>query len=57
MEQKNKYSGLTDAEVAESRVVHGENVLSPPEKESVWKKFIRNENDGTERNRALDYFY
>ena len=45
MEQKNKYSGLTDAEVAESRVVHGENVLTPPEKESVWKKFLACFND------------
>lgn len=45
MEQKNKYSGLTDAEVAESRVVHGENVLTPPEKESIWKKFLACFND------------
>lgn len=32
--------GLTDAEVAESRRLHGDNVLTPPEKESLWRKFL-----------------
>ena len=32
--------GLTDAEVAESRRRHGDNVLTPPEKESLWRKFL-----------------
>lgn len=32
--------GLTDAEVAESRRLHGDNVLTTPEKESLWRKFL-----------------
>lgn len=39
MEQKH-YVGLTDKQVEESRLAHGENILTPPEKESVWKKFL-----------------
>ncbi|MBR7054538.1 MAG: HAD-IC family P-type ATPase [Prevotella sp.] len=32
------YSGLTDAQVLESRAEHGVNVLTPPEEESIWQK-------------------
>ncbi len=32
------YSGLTDAEVLESRARHGVNVLTPPKEESIWQK-------------------
>ena len=32
------YVGLSDAEVLESRKQHGENVLTPPEKETFWEK-------------------
>ncbi len=32
--------GLTDAEVAQSRLQHGINVLTPPRRESVWRKFL-----------------
>lgn len=39
MEQKH-YVGLTDEEVLRSRAAYGENVLTPPERESVWKKFL-----------------
>ena len=39
MEQKRHYTGLTDAEVLESRSKHGVNILTPPEKDSLWKKF------------------
>lgn len=35
---KQHYVGLSAAEVAESRAHFGSNVLTPPEKESVWKK-------------------
>lgn len=35
-----QYKGLTDAEVVESRGLHGENVLTPPEKESLLSKFL-----------------
>src|SRR5574344_351425 len=38
MEQKHHFSGLTDAEVLESRKKHGANVLTPPEEESAWQK-------------------
>jgi Ca2+-transporting ATPase len=38
--QHHHYTGLTDAEVLESRKKHGENVLTPPEKESLWKQFF-----------------
>ena len=40
MEQKKHYTGLTDAEVLESRSRHGVNILTPPEKDSLWKKFL-----------------
>ena len=38
--QRKKYSGLTDAEVLESRRIHGANVLTPPKKEPIWKLFL-----------------
>lgn len=40
MAQTFHYSGLTDAEVAESRRAHGVNVLTPPAKEPLWKRFL-----------------
>lgn len=40
MEHKQHYKGLTDAEVLESRKEHGANILTPPEKESIWSQFI-----------------
>lgn len=40
MEQKNRYYGLNEAEVLQSRKEHGENILTPPEKESLWSKFL-----------------
>ena len=36
MTTRHHYSGLTDAQVIESRERHGENVLTPPEKETLW---------------------
>ena len=38
--KKQHYQGLSDAEVLKSRELHGANVLTPPEKESLWKKFF-----------------
>lgn len=38
METKHHYSGLTDAQVLESRAKHGVNILTPPEEESTWEK-------------------
>lgn len=40
MEQKRHYTGLTDAQVLESRRKNGANVLTPPEKEPLWKQFL-----------------
>ena len=34
------YVGLTDVEVLESRKKNGANVLTPPEKEPLWKQFL-----------------
>ena len=40
MENKKHYQGLTDAEVLESRKKNGVNILTPPEKKSLWSKFM-----------------
>ena len=40
MEKKYHYSGLTNSEVLESREKYGENILTPPEKESLWSQFL-----------------
>ena len=37
MEKKHQYQGLTKQEVEESRRLHGENILTPPEKASLWR--------------------
>lgn len=38
---KNKfYSGLSDAEVLESRKKNGANILTPPDKDPLWKRFL-----------------
>lgn len=34
------YKGLTKAEVEENRAKYGSNVLTPPKKESLWRKFL-----------------
>lgn len=41
MEHKKQVTGLTDAEVVESRKLYGANRLTPPQKEPVWKLFIK----------------
>lgn len=38
MKQNRHYSGLTDAQVLQSRTKHGANVLTPPAEESAWQK-------------------
>lgn len=40
MQQKKHYIGLTDAEVLESRKMYGVNILTPSEKEPLWKQFL-----------------
>lgn len=39
MEAKKQIEGLTAEQVAESRVRYGENVLTPPARESLWSQF------------------
>lgn len=40
MQQKKHYIGLTDAEVLKSRKMYGANILTPPEREPLWKQFL-----------------
>ena len=40
MQQTHNHIGLTDAQILESRKQHGENILTPPEKEPLWKDFL-----------------
>lgn len=40
MEKKHQFQGLTKQEVEENRLLHGENVLTPPEKASLWSQFL-----------------
>lgn len=40
MEHKKHLIGLTDAEVLKSREKFGENLLTPPQKESLWSLFL-----------------
>ena len=40
-----KYKGLTAEEVARSRADNGANILTPPEKDSLWLKFLRKFSD------------
>lgn len=40
MKQNQQYVGLTDAQVEESRLKHGSNILTPAEKVPVWKRFL-----------------
>ena len=45
MSNKGNYNGLTDAEVLKSRKENGVNILTPPEKESLWSKFMEKFDD------------
>lgn len=40
MSQKHKYEGLSEAEVAESRHKKGSNILTPPAKTPLWRRFL-----------------
>ena len=42
---KEKRQGLTAAEVAMSRLEHGENVLTPPQRQSMWKLYLEKYED------------
>lgn len=45
MEQSNKHVGLSAEEVLDSRRKHGENILTPPERTSLWTLFFEKFND------------
>ncbi|MCM1491302.1 MAG: calcium-translocating P-type ATPase, PMCA-type [Muribaculum sp.] len=45
MSQNINYNGLSDFQVEENRRLHGSNVLTPPEKESVWMQFLHKFSD------------
>lgn len=45
MENKQRWQGLTQQQVEESRKLHGENILTPPEKTSLWKLFLEKFDD------------
>ena len=45
MTKQKIYTGLTDAQVAESRRKNGANVLTPPEQEPWWKEFLEKFSD------------
>ena len=45
MEKKNHHTGLSDKEVLESRAVHGANILTPPEREPLWRLFLEKFDD------------
>ncbi len=40
MQTNHHFSGLTDAQVLENRKKYGENILTPPEKDPLWKEFL-----------------
>jgi len=40
MDNNKHYIGLSDAEVLESRRVHGQNIQTPPEKTPLWKLYL-----------------
>ena len=44
-EQNHRYSGLTDSEVEASRAQNGSNLLTPPEKDPLWKRFLEKFSD------------
>lgn len=45
MKQGNHLLGLTDAQVLESRSKYGANILTPPEKEPLWRQFLEKFSD------------
>ena len=38
--KEKRHLGLTDAQVLESRKKYGANILTPPEKDPLWKQFL-----------------
>ena len=44
-EMKEKMQGLTAAEVIQSRQKHGDNILTPPKRQSMWKLYLEKYKD------------
>ena len=42
---KEQRQGLTSSEVAQSRLEHGENVLTPPQRQSMWRLYLEKYED------------
>ena len=40
MSKQHHFTGLTDEQVASSRLQHGANILTPVEREPWWKKLL-----------------
>ncbi|MDE6421816.1 MAG: calcium-translocating P-type ATPase, PMCA-type [Muribaculaceae bacterium] len=40
MAEQHHFTGLTDAQVSESRSKYGSNILTPPAKDPLWKQFL-----------------
>lgn len=40
MEKRQHYTGLTEQEVVENRSKYGKNILTPPDREPLWKLFL-----------------
>lgn len=40
MQHTSRYAGLDDRQVTQSRLEHGSNILTPPQKASAWTKFL-----------------
>ena len=45
MSETKLYKGLSAAEADESRRLHGVNILTPPERESLWQRFAKKFSD------------
>ena len=45
MEQRNHYSGLSEEQVIESRKKYGSNLLTPPQRDPLWKLFLEKFDD------------
>lgn len=45
MLEKSKYSGLSEEQIAESRAANGTNILTPPEKQSLFSRFLEKFHD------------
>ena len=45
MKEENKVRGLSKGQVEENRQRWGENILTPPERTSMWKLYLEKYND------------